>query len=109
MMVGYAVEVSKHHCLSRGIYGAHAAEDWCGDTPSGVTTRIEVGGIRHVRLSRRDGRRLNIKRNPHTSFAGGRPMCRAAFVFAYAAPVARNSAAIYRLGGSFSSYITLLN
>jgi hypothetical protein len=56
MMVGRAVEVSKHQCLSRGIYGADAAENWCGGTPSRVTTRIEVGRIRHVRLSRRDGR-----------------------------------------------------
>jgi hypothetical protein len=55
MRVRHAVEVSKHHRLSRGIYGAHAAENWCGDTPSRVTTRIEVGGIRHGRLSRRDG------------------------------------------------------
>jgi len=43
MMVGHAVEFSKHQCLSRGIYDAHAAENWCGSTPSGVTTRIEVG------------------------------------------------------------------
>ena len=53
--VGRAVEVSKHDCLSRGLYRAHAAENWCGDTPGRVTTRIEVGGIAHVRLSRRDG------------------------------------------------------
>src|SRR5262249_55059245 len=55
IMVRRAVEVSKHQCLSRRIYGAHAAENWCGGTPSGMTTRIEVGRIRHVRLSRRDG------------------------------------------------------
>jgi hypothetical protein len=55
MMVGHAVEVSKHHRLSRGIYGAHAPENWCGGTPSRVTTRIEdLGGIKQFRLSRRD-------------------------------------------------------
>jgi hypothetical protein len=53
-MVGLAVEFSKHQCLFRGICGAHAAENWCGGTHSGVTTGIEVGRIRHVRLSRRD-------------------------------------------------------
>ena len=55
IMVRHAVEVSKHQCLFRGIYGAHAAENWCGGTPSGMTTRIEVGRIRRARLSRRDG------------------------------------------------------
>ena len=55
MMVGLAVKFSKHQCLFRGICGAHAAENWCGGTHSGVTTGIEVGRIRHVRLSRRDG------------------------------------------------------
>jgi hypothetical protein len=55
MRVGHAVEVSKHHRLSRGIYGAHAPENWCGGTPSRVTTRIEdLGGIKQFRLSRRD-------------------------------------------------------
>src|SRR5215831_5035506 len=34
---------------------AHAAKNWCGSTDSGVTTGIEVGRIRHVRLSLRDG------------------------------------------------------
>ena len=53
--VGHAVEVSKHDCLSRGLYRAHAAENWCGDTPSRVTTRLEVGGIKQGPLSRRDG------------------------------------------------------
>src|SRR5215831_4212838 len=55
MMVGHVVEFSKHQCLSRGIYDAHAAENWSGSTDSGVTTGIEVGRIRHVRLSLRDG------------------------------------------------------
>src|SRR6516165_4587939 len=55
MMVGHAVEFSKHQCLSRGIYDAHAAENWSRSTDSSVTTRIEVGRIRHVRLSLRDG------------------------------------------------------
>jgi hypothetical protein len=54
MMVGHAVEFSKHQCLSR-ICGAHTAENWCGSTDSGVTTGIEVRRIRHVRLSPRDG------------------------------------------------------
>jgi hypothetical protein len=54
-MVGLAVEFSKHQCLFPGICGAHAAENWCGGTHSGVTTGIEVDRIRHVRLSRRDG------------------------------------------------------
>jgi len=53
MMAGHAVEFSKHQCLPRGIYDAHAAENWSGSTDSGVTTGIEVGRIRHVRLSRR--------------------------------------------------------
>ena len=30
MMVGLAVEFSKHQCLFRGICGAYAAENWCG-------------------------------------------------------------------------------
>src|SRR5262245_61389691 len=34
---------------------AHAAKNWCGSTDSGVTTGIEVGSIRHVRLSLGDG------------------------------------------------------
>jgi hypothetical protein len=55
MMVGRAVEFSKHQCLSRGIYDAHAAENWSGSTDSGVTPGIVVGRIRHVRLSLRDG------------------------------------------------------
>ena len=56
MMVGLAVEFSKHQCLFRGICGAHAAENWCGGTPSGVTTGIEIGRVRHVRrLSPYDG------------------------------------------------------
>src|SRR5262249_7053125 len=55
MMAGHAVEFSKRQCLSRGIYDAHAAENWSGSTDSGVTTRVEVGRIRHLRLSLRDG------------------------------------------------------
>jgi hypothetical protein len=55
MMVRHAVGFSKHQCLSRGIYDAHAAENWSGSADSGETTRIEVGRIRHVRLSLRDG------------------------------------------------------
>jgi len=55
MMAGHAVEFSKHQCLSRGIYDAHAAENWSGSTDSGVTTGVEVGRIRHVCLSPRDG------------------------------------------------------
>src|SRR5215510_3990173 len=30
-------------------------ENWRGSTDSGVTTGIEVGGIRHIRLSLREG------------------------------------------------------
>src|SRR6516165_11134536 len=55
MMVGRAVEFSKHQCLSQRIRGAHAAKNGCRSTDSGVTTGIEVGRIRHVRLSLRDG------------------------------------------------------
>src|SRR5215813_1003681 len=55
MMAGHAVEFSKHQCLSRGIYDAHAAENWSGSTDSRVTTGVEVGRIRHLRLSLRDG------------------------------------------------------
>src|SRR5262249_6774800 len=53
VMVGRAVEYSKHQCLSPRISGTHAAEHWCGSTDGGVTTGIEVGCI--VRLSLRDG------------------------------------------------------
>ena len=55
MMVGRAVEFSKHQCLSPRISGAHTAEHWCGNTDCGVTTGIEVGRVRRVRLSLRDG------------------------------------------------------
>jgi hypothetical protein len=56
MVVVLAVEFSKHQCLFRGICGAHAAENWCGGTPSSVTTGIEIGRVRHVRrLSPYDG------------------------------------------------------
>src|SRR5258708_7624296 len=56
MMVGRAVEFGKHQRLPQRICGANAAEHWCGNTDSGVTTRIEVGQIRHVRrLSPCDG------------------------------------------------------
>src|SRR5262249_49606398 len=55
MMVGRAVEFSKHQCLSPGICGAHAAKNGCRSTDSGVTTGIEGVRIRHVRLSLCDG------------------------------------------------------
>src|SRR6516225_11536498 len=55
MMIGLAVDFSKHQWLSQRICGAHAAEHWCGNTDSGVTTGIEVSRIRRVRLSLRDG------------------------------------------------------
>src|SRR5215813_7783116 len=55
IMVGHAVEFSKHQCLSRRIYDAHAAENWPGLTDSCVAAGIEVGRMRLVRLSLRDG------------------------------------------------------
>ena len=55
MIVGRAVESSKRQSLPQRICGAHAAEHWCGNTDSRVTTGIEVGRIRRVRLSLRDG------------------------------------------------------
>ena len=55
MIVGRAVESSKRQSLPQGICGAHAAEHWCGNTDSRITTGIEVGRIRRVRLSLRDG------------------------------------------------------
>jgi len=55
MMIGLAVDFSRHQWLSQRICGAHAAEHWCGNTDSGVTTGIEVSRIRRVRLSLRDG------------------------------------------------------
>ena len=39
MMIGRSVEFSKHQRLPHRICGAHAAEHWCGNTDSGVTTR----------------------------------------------------------------------
>jgi len=51
MMVSRAIEFSKHQCLPQRICSAQTAENWCGSTDRGVTTGIEVGRIRHVRLS----------------------------------------------------------
>ena len=49
MMVGRAVEFSKHQRLPQRICGAHAAKHWCANTDSGVATG------KQVRLSLRDG------------------------------------------------------
>jgi hypothetical protein len=50
MTVGHALEFSKHQCLSRGIYDAHAAENWSGSTDSGITTGTP-GKARQMRAS----------------------------------------------------------
>jgi hypothetical protein len=50
IMVGGTGEFRKRQHLSPRVYGARAADNWCRNTDSDVTTRIEIAGIRCVHL-----------------------------------------------------------
>jgi len=65
-MIGSADKLRKHRHLALRIVRAQTADDWCRLADGDVTARIEVGGIRRIRLWLRESD-INISRPPRGS------------------------------------------